>query len=599
MRIIDIRSKTINEEELEAARRRRFHLDIQEIKKEEVKKLPAYELEIGKKEKSKWLKGIKQISFSFTTQFAAKRYRIKTSFVLSCILIFTLMSGASGLGNLITLKDTVLESGKYALANVSPQNLFSASLAVKETNKTLSVLGGLPELLSEKARALNLGSAWAEFFLRASGYYSPRYYLILFQNNSELRATGGFIGSYALIKVDQGVVEIKTIEGIYEVSGQQRILVVPPEPIQKISESWQLHDANWFFDFPTSARVISWLYEKSGGPTVDGVIAITPDVLESFLALTGPLYLKNFDITINRENFMDILQYEVEVEYQARGLDDPKEIIAQLTPLLMERLLEFPKETLVSLLLESLERKEMLFSFARSEEQAFMNYHRWGGAIRHEEGDYVAVVNSNINGFKTDRMIEQKVGHVSQIFEDGRIINTITIIRKHRGGGEPYEWYNKVNADFLRVYVPKGSILLEASGHTREIMQPRTDYTHALFQRHPLVTAITEGTVIHEKTGTRIFEENGKTVFGNWVYVSPGEEVKVTYTYQLPFTIKKEEGIASLSLTIQKQPGITYPFGRSVKTPAGWQLIKKLPEDRSEYSLIDRDRIYADIFSYE
>ncbi len=599
MRIIDIKSKTINEEELEALRRRRFHLDIQEVKKEEVRKLPAYELEIGKKEKSKWLKGIKQISFSFTTQFATKRYRIKTSFILSCILIFTLMSGASGVGSLLSLKNQLFESGKYALANASPQNLFRASLSVKETSKKLSVLGTLPELLSEKARALNLGSAWAEFFLRASGYYNPRYYLLLFQNNSEMRATGGFIGSYGLIKVDEGNVEIKKVEGIYQASGQQEILVIPPEPIQKVSESWQIHDANWFFDFPTSAKAISWLYEKSGGPTVDGVIAVTPEIVESFLALTGPIYLEKFDTTIDAKNFMDVLQYEVEVKYRSRGLDDPKEIIAQLAPLLMERLLEFPKETLVSLFLSSLERKEVLFYFARNEEQTFMNYHNWGGAIRHSQGDYLAVVNSNINGFKTDRMIEQKVGHASQILEDGRIIDTLTIIRKHRGGNEPYEWYNKVNADFLRVYVPKGSLLLDASGHTLESNDKPRDYKSKEFREYPLVKQANEKTIIDEKTGTRISEENEKTVFGNWVYVSPGEEVKVTYTYQLPFTLKKEGGIASLFLAVQKQPGITYSLGRTVKTPPSWQVIKEFPEEKREYTLLDRDQMYADVFSYQ
>lgn len=599
MRIIDIRSKTINEEELEAVQRRRFHLDIQEIKREELKKLPAYELEIGKKEKSKWLKGIKQVSFSFTAQFLLKHYRIKSSFILSCLLIFTLVSGAGGIGSLLRVKDQLFEAGNYALANISPQSIFTASFAVKETNKKLSALGAIPELLSEKAQLLNLGSAWAEFFLRVSGYYNPRYYLILFQNSSEMRATGGFIGSYALIAVDAGSVEIKKIEGIYHVSGQQRILVVPPEPLQKISESWQLHDANWFFDFPTSAKTIAWLYEKSGGPTVDGIIAITPDVVERFLALTGPLYLGAFDATIDTENFMDILQYEVEVAYRPRGLEDPKEIIAHLSSLLTERLLEFPKETLASLFLSSLEKKEMLFYFARNEEQAFMNYHNWAGAIHSGEGDYLAVVNSNINGFKTDRMIEQKVEHMSHILDDGRIIDTVTITRKHRGGNEAYEWYNKVNADFLRVYVPKGSFLLEASGGTLEFHDPPLDYQSRSFHEYPLVKKITEQTVIDEKTGTRIFEENGKTVFGNWVYVSPGEEVKVAYTYQLPFGVKKEEASTSLLLTVQKQPGITYPFARIVKTPDTWQPVKQFPREARAHTLLESDRIYADVFSYQ
>ncbi|MBI3335137.1 MAG: DUF4012 domain-containing protein [Candidatus Portnoybacteria bacterium] len=601
MKIIDIRARHIPDSELLKESHARFHLDIKEIPKEEVKKIPPYEIEIGKKESASaksgwfkgWLKGIKEISFSFTTHFALKRYRIKASFIFACLTIFFLIGGLAAMARVGSLKGSLMESGKLALRNASPQNLFAASLAVKETSKSLAVLGEVPELFSQKFKALNLGSVWAEFFLRAWGYYNPRYYLVLFQNNSEIRPTGGFIGSYALLKLDEGKIEIKKIEGIFNVSGQQEINVVPPKPLQKVSTSWQLHDANWFFDFPASAKALTWLYEKSGGPTVDGVIAVTPELVQTLFSLTGPIDLPSFGLTLDEKNFMDMLQYEVEVKYKERGLSDPKEILAHLAPLLIEKLSSLPAETLFDTLFGSFEKKEILLYFSTPQEEAFVNYQNWGGAVKPAGADYLAVVNTNINGFKTDRVVTQKVFYETAMREDGSVIDTVTITRAHTGGNTPYDWYNRVNADYLRVYVPKGSQLLEVRGHTLEFTSPRIDYQKAGYKEYAPLKEAEEKTVIDEETGTRIGEENGKTVFGNWTYVSPGETVRVSYRYLLPFKLGRSGPYKSHTLTVQKQPGITYWLDTNLRTPPNWKLRWQSETE----SLIDRDRTYAWIFS--
>ena len=71
-----------------------------------------------------------------------------------------------------------------------------------------------------------------------------------------------------------------------------------------MSAVWTMHDANWFPNFPTSAEKVSWFYEKTGGRTVDGVIAITPELLRDLLAITGPIDMPEYDKTINADNFI-------------------------------------------------------------------------------------------------------------------------------------------------------------------------------------------------------------------------------------------------------------------------------------------------------
>ena len=58
-----------------------------------------------------------------------------------------------------------------------------------------------------------------------------------------------------------------------------------------------------------------------------------------------------------------------------------------------------------------------------------------------------------------------------------------SITRRHTGGNSEYEWFNKVNADYMRVYVPEGAKLLEASGHTRETLKQPLDYDALNFKR--------------------------------------------------------------------------------------------------------------------
>ena len=113
-----------------------------------------------------------------------------------------------------------------------------------------------------------------------------------------------------------------------------------------------------------------------------------------------------------------------------------------------------------------------------------------------------------------------------------------------------------------------------------EIYQPPVDYQTQSFKTDALVNSIESRMTIDKKTGTHIFEENNKTVFGNWVYVSPGETVILTYQYKLPFKINLTKSADSYSLLVQKQSGsLGSQFSHQLKFPANWQISWKYPEE--------------------
>ena len=179
---------------------------------------------------------------------------------------------------------------------------------------------------------------YSQIFLDVLGYNGPRKYLFLFENNQEMRPTGGFIGSYGILDIGNGRVKKLFVDDIYNPDGQLKARVIPPAPIQKMSAVWTMHDANWFPDFPTSAEKVAWFYEKTGGPTVDGVIAITPELLQDLLKVTGPIDMPEYGKTIDADNFTEVTQQEVEVDYD-KDLNQPKKFVADLTPKILDKVM--------------------------------------------------------------------------------------------------------------------------------------------------------------------------------------------------------------------------------------------------------------------
>ena len=423
---------------------------------------------------------------------------------------------------------------------------------------------------------------YSDAFLKILGHDNSRQYLLIFQNNSEIRATGGFIGTYGLLTLDKGEIKELFVDGIFNADGQLHEKIIPPRPIQKISTAWSMHDANWFPDFPTSAEKIEWFYEKTGGPTVDGVISLTPTVIERLLELTGPIPMPEYEVILSSSNFVELIQYEVEIDYD-KVLNKPKKILADFTPKFIEALknLSFQeRQEALDILFNCLTEKHILAYFNNSSLEEIMVKEGWAGELLETDKDYLSVVSSNINGYKTDKMIEETIEHQAEIQEDGSIIDTVTITRQHQGGNSEYDWWNRVNSNYLRVYLPLGSELISAQGQSLEIYQSPVDYQEQNFKKDSLVDSIESKMVIDQKTGTHIFKENYKTVFGNWVYVSPRETAVLTYVYKLPFKINLTKPTDNYSLLVQKQSGsLSSQFSHQLKFPADWQVSWKYPND--------------------
>lgn len=149
------------------------------------------------------------------------------------------------------------------------------------------------------------------------GSKSNKNYLILFQNNMELRPTGGFIGSYGIATFGGGKLNALSVNDIYSADGQLRGHIEPPAPIKDYlnEANWWFRDSNWDPDFPTSATRAEWFLEKEMGQQVDGVIAIDLLPIKNILAHTGPIFLPDYNLTITADNLYEKTQEEVHKDF--------------------------------------------------------------------------------------------------------------------------------------------------------------------------------------------------------------------------------------------------------------------------------------------
>lgn len=226
------------------------------------------------------------------------------------------------------------------------------------------------------------------FFSRASvllGMEKPMKYLVLFQNNMELRPTGGFIGSFAIISFDKGRMTEIVVNDVYTADGQLNGHVDPPEPIREhLGEGgWFMRDSNWDPSFPESASKAEWFLDKELNIKVDGVVAIDLNFVQKLLKITGPLDLLDFDKVITAENLYANTQNEVESNFFPGSIKKAS-FMTSLSKKIISEVESFPKEKYFALIKEiylSLEERHLQLYFHDLNTQDAINNLNYSGEI--------------------------------------------------------------------------------------------------------------------------------------------------------------------------------------------------------------------------
>jgi hypothetical protein len=152
----------------------------------------------------------------------------------------------------------------------------------------------------------------------ALGAEQPRNYLLMFQGNAEVRASGGGPGSFILLRAENGALTIAREAAATEFD------IALPEPIVPLdAETEAVYSdilGRWIAnltgtpDFPTSAALARGWWASEFDDQVDGVISLDPVALSYLLRATGPLPLPTGE-TLTSENAVPLLLNEAYFDY--------------------------------------------------------------------------------------------------------------------------------------------------------------------------------------------------------------------------------------------------------------------------------------------
>lgn len=370
-----------------------------------------------------------------------------------------------------------------------------------------------------------------------TGTDQPKTYLVLLQNSAELRPTGGFIGSYAILAFNEGKLAGLEVKNVYEADGQLKGHVEPPPALKKHLDiaNWYLRDANWSPDFPTSAKKISWFLEKETGQSVDGVIGVDLFLARQLLSVFGEIKLADYQEKITAQNLFEKAEYYSETNFFS-GSTQKEEFLGTLTRALFEKIKTADEKNLWRLgqvILENFRAKDIQVALNDSLATKILADLNWDGRIIEIDNqspgnsvlDYLMIVEANVGVNKANYFVKRKVKHAINIDSEGKVNELLTIIYKNDSDSEKFPSGKYKN--YLRILVPLGTNLKEIK---------------------------LEGRIIEKQN---IEEEviAGKNAFGVLVEVPIQEERTVEISYQLNPQITFDKHLTYFYYW-QKQAGI-------------------------------------------
>jgi len=419
--------------------------------------------------------------------------------------------------------------GFWSFKKVDKISLVSTSVSVAK-----NVMNLLP-IKEDSKKEMRAIDALTQEILKQDGV--ERRYLILLQNNMELRPGGGFLGQYAIIKIKNGKVTNSYFEDANLLDQRIKAKIPAPYPFKRMMgiKKWKFRDSNFSPDFPTNVKKAEYFYRLSGrNSNFDGVIAVNANTFNRIFNLTGPITVPGYGVELNSQNATLKLEEIVEKRYILNdkiNTQNRKAIMHSLTKIMLEKLSGVGNISKVSkFVLEELRNKDIMLNFRDEKLQKMVEDVHWGGKVAENwNGDYLMLSDANMGALKTNYYITREINYKVDLTGEKPLAELEVL---YKNGAKYGDWRTSDYHSYFRVYVPKGSKLLE-----RKMVS------------YPLIQ-----------------EDFNKTYFGFLLHVLINGQTDVRLKYELPESVRSGD----YKLLIQKQSGMgDVPVKVTVKTDKG------------------------------
>jgi hypothetical protein len=444
---------------------------------------------------------------------------------------------------------------------IQGENYLKSSIIVLNKAK---IEGGIPkpilQNLGEITPLIKFLSNIVDVMPKIFGMEGPKTYLILFQDNAELRPGGGVINLYGILKFNLGKITEFSINDVSSVDQQLRGHVEPPFAIRRYlkEEHWYVRDSNFDVDFVKSALVSSNLMFAEAGQKIDGVIAIDTSFIKDILHAIGQISLTNYNKIINENNFDILMQSDVQKNSFFKSLN--KAIIEKIAGNKVNYFL------IAQAISDSLMQKHLMLEF--SDLQNIFTVNGWSSSLWDEReanggsvNDFLGINEANLGLNKVDYYILRQVFQKVIIENNGGVSEELEIDYKNQDTVSRADYKN-----YLRIILPENTTLSEISinGNSQNI-----------------VDAITDPLIYEEKNfkapnGLEVEKTNeeSRKIFGFLIKVPAGENTKIKLKYILAENIS-ESNAFSYNLKLFKQPGVdSFPYSFSLVYPNSLSIVK-------------------------
>jgi len=389
------------------------------------------------------------------------------------------------------------------------------------------------------------------------GYPDEKRYLVIFQNDKELRPTGGFMTAYAQFRFVSGKAILEKSDDMYALDAAlNKKYPAPPEILTYLPGvyNFNIRDSNLSPDFKLSMQRFSDLYVNTAGHEhIDGIWTMDTHVLVETLKILGPISAAGrvFSAQIDKRCNCAGAIYELE-DYSSRPVNyvrtDRKGEIGELMRAMLQMALGVSPSkywgNLFQMLITEISDKHIQAYFtdptAQNAAESFnmagriMTASESAAILKYKEGqgwDYLHINEANMGGAKSNMFVSEKITKDTTVNNDATITTKLTTDYKNPYPGSDCGLesgglcLNAPLRNWIRVYVPAGSTLKESKG----TQSPKDG------KASPMTTA----------------ESLGKTVFEGFVIVNPLGVAQLTMTYTSP--VKETDG--KYRLLIQRQSG--------------------------------------------
>jgi hypothetical protein len=478
--------------------------------------------------------------------------------------------GLSGLVHQLSDEQPLLEKAQTELqqAQMDRQRLNVKALSPSIQNLILQKLDpGMILLRDGLSLAISLPSALG------AGRDGPKTYLLLVQNEDELRPTGGFITAVGKLVLDQGHVVDLSFEDSGSLDNWSMPYPMAPWQLSQYMDSpvLILRDANWFPDFPTAVLYVKELYAYTHKNTVNGVIAFDQQMLIMLLRTLGPLQVSGVPYPITADNVVGYMRVSKSPDAGGQPLSpggDYKDFIRTISNAVIQKvLMDGPAQwrSLSQTMLQALQERHLILQLDNSDMESVLARRGWNGALYSNGGDFLTVIDTNVGFNKTTAVVATDLSYDVDLTNLSSPAGSLVVSHTNhasanipcapRGGDiqittEEYYPIDRCYWDYMRVYAPQGAQLISATPQSIPASWMILDQPVA-----PQVDMLDEGEPGLQGFGTMIVVPGGQTITTMMKFALPASRILAydaaahTFTYTL--TIRKQPGTVAIPLTLR------------------------------------------------